>query len=71
MLAGRLAAAAAAAIFATLPIVLWELGHAYVDLFPALFIAAATLAALVWQRTDRGAGWSCAGPSRPSRSEPR
>jgi 4-amino-4-deoxy-L-arabinose transferase-like glycosyltransferase len=50
MLAGRLAAIIAAAIFVTLPVVLWELGHAYVDFFHAMFIAAATLAALIWQR---------------------
>ena len=50
LLAGRLAGLVAAAIFATLPIALWELGHAYVDLFPAFFLATATLAALVWQR---------------------
>ena len=44
--AQRLAAVVAAAIFATMPLVLWELGTAYVDLFPVLFAMAVVLGRL-------------------------
>jgi hypothetical protein len=47
---GRLAAVVAAALFATTPLVLWDLGHATLDLFPVLFTAAAMLCLLHWQR---------------------
>jgi hypothetical protein len=58
---GRVAAYAGAAIFATMPIVLWEFGHAYTDLFPVLFTVAAALCVLSWQR-DGATGWLiCAG----------
>ena len=48
--AQRLAAICAAAIFATMPLVLWELGTAYVDLFPVLFAVGCLLAIGCWQR---------------------
>jgi 4-amino-4-deoxy-L-arabinose transferase-like glycosyltransferase len=48
--AGRVAAVVSAAVFATMPIVLWELGHAYVDLFPVFFTVGAVLCTLLWQR---------------------
>jgi hypothetical protein len=47
---GRIAGAVGAAIFATMPLVLWELGHAFVDFFPILFTVAALLCILLWQR---------------------
>lgn len=47
--AGRSAAIAGAAIFATMPIILWELGHAFIDLFPVLFTVSAVLCMLFWQ----------------------
>jgi hypothetical protein len=50
LLAGRVAAAVGAAIFATMPLVLWELGTAYLDLFPVLFTVGAVLCVLRWQR---------------------
>ncbi len=50
MVSGRTAAIASAAIFATMPIVLWELGHAFLDLFPVLFAATAACCILHWQR---------------------
>jgi hypothetical protein len=52
----RLAATIGAAIFATMPLVLWELGTAYVDLFPAFFAVASVLAIMCWQR-DGQLGW--------------
>ncbi len=50
------AATIGAAIFATMPLVLWELGTAYVDLFPAFFAVASVLAIMCWQR-DGHLGW--------------
>lgn len=49
MVSGRTAAIAAAAIFATMPIVLWELGHAFLDLFPVLYAVTAACCILRWQ----------------------
>jgi hypothetical protein len=54
--APRLAAISAAAIVATMPLVLWELGTAYVDLFPVLFAVGCLLAIGCWQR-DGELGW--------------
>ena len=54
--AQRLAAIIGATIFATMPLVLWELGTAYVDLFPAFFAVASVLAVMCWQR-DGQLGW--------------
>jgi hypothetical protein len=51
--AGRLAAIVGAAIFASLPVVLWEIGVAYVDLYPVMFTTAAALCVLCWQRDGR------------------
>jgi hypothetical protein len=59
--AGRLAAYAGAAIFGTMTVVVWELGHAYTDLFPALFTVTALLCILFWQRTNRTAWLVSAG----------
>ena len=50
LLSGRVAAFSATALFATLPLVLWQLGHAFPDFFPILFTVAATLVLLLWQR---------------------
>jgi 4-amino-4-deoxy-L-arabinose transferase-like glycosyltransferase len=50
LLAGRTAATVGAAIFTTMPLVLWELGTAYLDLFPVLFTVGAVLCVLLWQR---------------------
>lgn len=59
--AGRVAALVGAVVFGTMPIVLWELGHAYTDLFPILFTVAAVLCVLLWQR-DGALSWLiCAG----------
>jgi 4-amino-4-deoxy-L-arabinose transferase-like glycosyltransferase len=58
---GRLAAVTGAALFATMPLVLWLLGHALIDLFTILFTVTATLCVLLWQR-DGGSRWLlCAG----------
>jgi 4-amino-4-deoxy-L-arabinose transferase-like glycosyltransferase len=46
----RLAAATGAAVFAAMPLVLWELGMALVDLFPVMFAVTAALCVLLWQR---------------------
>ncbi len=48
--AGRLAGLIGATLFATMPIVLWELGHAFIDLFPVFFTVTAVLAIMLWQR---------------------
>jgi hypothetical protein len=59
MLAGRAAGAPgaiAAATFVTMPLFLWEVGHSYVDLYPATFVASALAAVLVWQRS--GSLWT-------------
>jgi hypothetical protein len=59
--AGRVAAVAGAAIFAGMPLTLWLLGHAFLDLFPVLFTVNSVLALLLWQR-DGHPGWLiCAG----------
>lgn len=50
ILAGRRAAAVAFAAFVGLPLVLWEVGHAYVDLYPAMFVVAGAVAVVLWQR---------------------
>jgi 4-amino-4-deoxy-L-arabinose transferase-like glycosyltransferase len=50
LVAGRVAAVVGAALFASTPVTLWMLGHAFPDLFPALFIVTAVLAVLIWQR---------------------
>lgn len=48
--AGRLAAVVGAAIFATMPLVLWNLGHAHPDLSAVLYTVTATSCILLWQR---------------------
>lgn len=51
--AGRRAAVIGAAVFATMPIVLWELGHAFIDMYPVLFTVTAVLCMLNWQEDGR------------------
>ncbi len=54
LLAGRTSALLAGTVFAAIPIVQWELGHAYVDLYRGpLSVAARAIAVLLWQRTGR------------------
>ncbi|HKZ91079.1 MAG TPA: hypothetical protein VJZ50_02965, partial [Candidatus Limnocylindrales bacterium] len=55
LLKGRTAAVVAAAIFASIPIVQWELGHAYVDLYTALFCLSGAMAVVIWQASGRRA----------------
>ena len=55
LLAGRAAAVMGAVIFATIPIIGWQLGHAYVDLYPVLFCTGAALAIVIWQQGGRRA----------------
>jgi hypothetical protein len=55
-LAGRTGAVVAAALVATLPMVGWLLGTAYVDLFAAFYSLLAAAAILNWQRTG-GRAW--------------
>jgi len=50
LVSGRTAATVGVAIFATMPLVLWELGMALVDLFPVLFTVTALLSIVLWQR---------------------
>jgi hypothetical protein len=50
LLSGRRAAAIAFAAFVSLPLVLWEIGHSYVDLYPALFVVSGAVAVVLWQR---------------------
>jgi 4-amino-4-deoxy-L-arabinose transferase-like glycosyltransferase len=47
---GRVAATVSAAVLATMPLVMWELGHAFMDFFPIFFTVAAVLCILLWQR---------------------
>lgn len=51
----------AAAAFAAMPLVLWEIGHAYTDLFPPLFTASAVLMLLRWQSDGIRTGLVIAG----------
>jgi hypothetical protein len=48
--AGRIAGAISAATVATMPVVAWELGHAFTDFFPIFFTVIALLCILLWQR---------------------
>jgi hypothetical protein len=50
LLSGRVAAVVGAVMFATMPIVLWENGHAFNDLLPVLLSVAAIICILLWQR---------------------
>lgn len=47
---GRQAATFSAAIFGTLPLGMWALGHAYPDLFAVLFVVTAAICVVLWQR---------------------
>ena len=50
MVGGRPAAVMGAAIFATMPLTLWLMGHTFPELFTVLFATAAALGLLLWQR---------------------
>ena len=50
-LAGRRAGLIAAAVMATLPLGMWEMGTAYVDLFAAGYVVVAALCMLAWQES--------------------
>ena len=54
--AGRSAAVVGLAAYATMPLALWEMGHAYTDLFPVFFSLVSLHCALLWQRDGRS-GW--------------
>jgi 4-amino-4-deoxy-L-arabinose transferase-like glycosyltransferase len=56
LMAGRMAAVVSAAVFATTPLTLWLIGHAFTDLFSVLFTVTALLSLLLWQRTG-ARGW--------------
>jgi len=71
LLAGRSAGAIAGAAFATLPLVLWEMGHSYVDLYPPLFVVSAAAAVVVWQRGVCSGCWCLRASSLDWHSRPR
>ncbi len=50
---GRLAALVAFAVFGTIPVVLWELGHAFIDMLPVLLTITALACVLLWQQEGR------------------
>lgn len=52
LLRGRFAAVVAACVFGTMPIVLWELGHAFIDMLPVLLTTSALACVVVWQRQN-------------------
>jgi 4-amino-4-deoxy-L-arabinose transferase-like glycosyltransferase len=56
LVAGRVAAVVGGAVFATMPLTLWLIGHAFTDLFSILFTVTALLSLLLWQRSG-GWGW--------------
>jgi 4-amino-4-deoxy-L-arabinose transferase-like glycosyltransferase len=45
---GKSARLFGAAIFGSMPIVLWEIGHAYIDLLPVLMTVAAAMSIIAW-----------------------
>lgn len=53
LLAGRAASVVSVVLFATMPLVMWELGHAFVDLLPAMLAVGAMIAVLMWQQSGR------------------
>ena len=53
---GRFAALVALCVFGTIPVVLWELGHAFIDMMPVLFTTSALACVLIWQKANR-LGW--------------
>ena len=50
---GRFAALISLCVFGTIPIVLWELGHAFIDMMPVLFTTCALACVLLWQKENR------------------
>ncbi|MFT4037917.1 MAG: glycosyltransferase family 39 protein [Thermomicrobiales bacterium] len=50
-LEGQVAAVCAAAIYGLAPIVLWEFGHAFIDVLPVVLTTGAVLCLLQWQMT--------------------
>lgn len=61
LLRGRFAALVGACVFGTMPIVLWELGHAFIDMLPVVLATSALMCVLIWQRHDRFAWLVLAG----------
>lgn len=55
-LAGRTSVVVSIAAYVGMPLVLWELGHAYTDMFPAFFTLVSLLCILRWQQDDQH-GW--------------
>lgn len=58
---GRFAALVALGVFGTIPVVLWELGHAFIDMMPVMFTTTALACVLIWQKEDRLAWLVAAG----------
>lgn len=50
---GRFAALISLCAFGTIPVVLWEVGHAFIDMLPVLLTTCALACVLLWQREDR------------------
>ena len=65
-LGGRTAGVAASAVVASLPMVGWLLGTAYVDLFAAFFAVLGALGLVAWQQTGRTAWMVLAGAAAGS-----
>ena len=61
LVSGRVAAVVGAALFLTIPIVGWQLGHAFDDVFPVLYAVASILCLLLWQREGARVWVICAG----------
>lgn len=51
LLSGRKAAISSAAVFASIPLTLWLMGHALIDFFTVLFAVSALVCVVLWQRT--------------------
>lgn len=60
-LAGRTAAVVSLTAYAAMPLALWEMGHAYTDLFPVFFALASLQCILRWQQDNRHAWLVLAG----------
>lgn len=50
---GRFAALVSLCVFGTIPVVLWELGHAFIDMMPVLSTTSALVCVLIWQKENR------------------
>lgn len=51
LLAGRAAVAVGTALFATIPMTMWLMGHGLIDFFTIVYLVASLLALLLWQRS--------------------